>query len=478
MSTVHSEFSVALTGDLGRQLAHHLERDGQQEEITFATWRPTSGSHRTTALLTRLLLPEPDERILHGNVAFTADYLQRALREAQAGEGLALVHSHLSRGWQGMSDDDVVAERDRVAGAAYGRTGLPLVGLTSGTDGALSARRWIRRRAGEYLIHEAANVREVSGRLHVTFHPRLRSRAESSPKQVATVSVWGSDHQADLARLRIGIVGLGSVGSFVAEGLARLGVSDLVLIDHDQVEDRNLDRTLGAVRTDVGRPKVTVASRNVRRVATASSVATRAVRKSVLTSMGFRAALDCDLIFSCVDRPLPRFVLNGIAYSHLIPVIDGGIYILKDGERFVHADWRAHIAGPGRACLVCLGALDLTDVALDQAGTLDDPDYIRNLGSDRPSALARRNIIPLSMSVAAQEILQMVGMVTGIRGIGGIGPQTYHCYPGVMETTQAQSCSIGCPFDALTATAAVAADRRRGLARLSPGSRPAGSGLG
>ena len=34
-----------------------------------------------------------------------------------------------------MSEDDVVAERDRLAGAAFGRTGLPVVGLTRGTTG-------------------------------------------------------------------------------------------------------------------------------------------------------------------------------------------------------------------------------------------------------------------------------------------------------------------------------------------------------
>jgi hypothetical protein len=451
---MQQEFSIVLSGELATALQAHLSKGNRQEDLTFAAWRPAEGSIRSTAVLNRLILPGPGERILHGNVAFTSDYIQRALGGLSPGEGLAMVHSHLTPGWQGMSHDDEVAERDRVAPAAFGRTRLPLVGITSGTDGSLSARRWRRVGVGEYGREEAAVVRESGARLRLTFHPKLRIQSETQPTQVATVSVWGSAHQADLARLRVGIIGLGSVGSIVAEGLARLGVTDFVLIDHDRVEQRNLDRLAGASRFDIGRPKVRVAASHIRRVGTGSQIAVRAVNRSILSAAGFKAALDCDLLFSCVDRPLPRHLLNALAYSHLIPVIDGGIFALVDSNRLIHVDWRAHTVGAEHACLVCLGALDLGDVALDQAGKLDDPDYVRDLAVRRPSAQSRRNVFPLSLSVAAQEILQMVGLVTGLQRIAGIGPQTYHCYPGIMETRATTTCADGCPYGLLLAAAA------------------------
>jgi len=450
------EFSVAMTTPIDADLRRHLDKGARQEDLTFAVWRPSSGRRRTTAVLCRLLLPHENERVLRGNVAFTADYVQRALGELQPGEGLALIHSHLGPGWQDMSGDDVVAERDRLAGAAFGRTGLPVVGLTSGTDGSWSARRWIRVAPRQYERDDAATVRVVGSRLRLTFHPKLHPAPLSGANQVATVSVWGDVNQADLVRARVAIVGLGSVGSLVAEGLARMGASDLVFIDHDRIEERNLDRTAGARAHDavIKRLKVKVADRNFRTVATASSLTVLQVPYSLLTETGLKAALDADVIFSCVDRPWPRHVLNAMAYNDLIPVIDGGIYALVDGDAFVHANWRIHTVGPGRGCLTCINALNRDDVSLDISGKLDDPDYIKNLPKEKRELLSRRNVFPFSMAVAAHEILHFVGCICGLERVAGVGPQTYHCYPGEMHVNANRLCDPDCAYDALTARCA------------------------
>lgn len=451
----HFQFSIAMTEMLDDQLKAHLDKGPDQEDLTFALWRPSWGHTRLTAILQQLILPNVDDRLLQGNVAFTPEYIQRVLQQADGKFGIALLHSHLGPGWQGMSHDDIVAERDRLASAVFGRTGLPLIGLTRGTDGAWSGRFWLRQPSGTYTRRWVETVRVVGQQVRSTYHPRLIPPHVSSESQVATVSVWGEEKQADLARVHVGIIGLGSVGSMVAEALSRLGVTRLTLIDHDIIETRNLDRTLGATAIDAANkaPKVVVSARLIDKTHTSEVFQSDPYQGSLLSEVGLHKALDCDVIFSCVDRPLPRHLLNALAYAHLVPVVDGGILAKVKKGHLVHADWRVHIVGPSRPCMMCLDALRREDIALDRDGLLDDPSYIQDFDSERNPMLSRQNVFPFSMSVAAHEILQFIGLVTGQSRIGGVGAQAYHCYPGTMEIVPTHECVQGCEYALLTASA-------------------------
>ncbi len=450
------DISVTMTDDIHRLLESHFDMGPHQEDLTFAYWRPSVGRARFTGVLGELALPGPGERILQGNVAFESQYLLRVLRERPAGCGIALLHSHLGPGWQGMSEDDVVAERDRMGGAVAAGSGLPVLGLTYGTDGSWSARIWCRKGPSEYVRIWANSVRVVGRRLAVTWSPFVGDAPVSASAQAATLSVWGDAVQGDLARVHIGVVGLGSVGSIVCEALARIGVSRVTFIDHDVIEVRNLDRTMGATQEDAkeSRWKVEVAERSFKAAATATSHSVCAVSNSLLTEEGLEAALACDVLFSCVDRPLPRHVLNVLSYGHLIPVVDGGILAKVDEDgHLLHVDWRIHSIGPGRRCLVCSGALLRSDVALDRDGRLDDPDYVANLSETDRERYSRRNVFPFSLSVAAHETLHLVALLGGGQRVGGIGPQMYHAYPGRMDVVEDGACESDCEYSALLATA-------------------------
>ena len=449
------EFSVAMTTELDHALGQHLHKPGWQEDLAFAFWRPSVGASRYTALLTEVAWPDDDDRVLQGNVAFRRSYLDRVLAAAPEGSGIALIHGHPTEGWQAMSRDDVVAEHDRLAGQVAGRTSLPLVGLTRGMDGSWSARYWARTGPRRYARLDARTVRVVGPNLRISFNPDDVPPV-STPALGETMTVWGARAQADLARTRLGIVGLGSVGSLAAEAASRMGLTRLTYIDHDLLEVRNLDRTQGATLADVlaGLTKVAVAGKATAQSHTAADLDLRLEAVSLLSETGYRAALDCDLVLSCVDRPLPRWVLNGMAYGHLIPVVDGGIYarVTTDGSP-LHVDWRIQTVGPGRGCLVCSGALRRSDVALDRDRRLDDPDYIAGLPEPERAALSRRNVFPFAMSVAAHQVLQAVGVATSLPRIGGAGPQMYHAYPGEMVVERSAGCEAGCEFPPLTATA-------------------------
>ncbi len=68
--------------------------------------------------------------------------------------------------------------------------------------------------------------------------------------------LWGETAYARLRGLRCAVVGLGGVGSWAAEALARSGVAELVLVDLDQVAESNINRQVQAVGRTVGQAKV------------------------------------------------------------------------------------------------------------------------------------------------------------------------------------------------------------------------------
>ncbi len=74
----------------------------------------------------------------------------------------------------------------------------------------------------------------------------------------------GEEGVNKLAAAKIAVFGLGGVGSYVVEALARCGVGSLTLVDHDTVSATNINRQLFALRSTVGRSKVMVAKDRIR----------------------------------------------------------------------------------------------------------------------------------------------------------------------------------------------------------------------
>ena len=255
----------------------------------------------------------------------------------------------------------------------------------------------------------------------------------------------GQDSQNKISRLRVGIVGLGSVGCIVAEAMARIGVAQITLIDPDKVEEHNLDRLLYGTVKDIGRLKVELASEAILRNATAERIRVNALPTSVHNSEAYKAALDCDIIFSCVDRPLPRDVLNYIAQAHMIPVIDGGVSVETDRskDRLFSAHWRAHLVTPYHQCLQCNGQYNSSDVIMELDGSIDDPSYISNLPESERDT--NQNVFPFSMSVAGMEVNLMIRYILSSDWWPLVQQQDYQFVTANMRTVN-EACNPYCSF--------------------------------
>ena len=445
-------FSAVMPVGVSENLNTHLNRDDGQEDLCFVLWRPSLGRGRASALIVDVVLPGIDERHVHGNASFESVYFSRSAAIAREQPcGLGFIHSHPgARNWQGLSFGDFAAESG-IAAQSEALTGLPLLGLTFATQThSFSARLWRRVDRRRFEPQWCESVRVVGKRIRVNFNPQLRPEPSMRASQARTVSAWGKDIQADLARLRIGVIGAGSVGAQVAEALARTGVARITLYDFDVVEEKNLDRLLHATIEDsmASLPKVEVLRRALMKISTAANPEIRALEVSVVEPKGFADALDMDILFCCVDRPWGRQVANYLAYVHLIPVVDGGVHVDLTPSRMRGAEWRAHVATADRCCLECLGQFDPADVSLERSGLLDDPHYIQSR-APRGSALpSGENVFAFAAAAAAAEVLQFLASFVQPAGVEGLDPQIFHFANGKVDL-DTRECADNCLYSGI-----------------------------
>ncbi|MCX7904646.1 MAG: ThiF family adenylyltransferase, partial [Caloramator sp.] len=81
-----------------------------------------------------------------------------------------------------------------------------------------------------------------------------------------TELLLGKEGVEKLKRSTVAVFGVGGVGSFAVEALARSGIGKLILIDNDDVCITNINRQLHATTKTVGKPKVEVMAERVKEI--------------------------------------------------------------------------------------------------------------------------------------------------------------------------------------------------------------------
>lgn len=436
------EYCITITESANTALQEFLLKDKTQEEICFATWNLAKGRSRFNILLDEIILPVKGDRIRHGTVSALPQYVDRVKEYAREREsGLIMIHTHpWSQEHQDVSDPDLHYEQNILAREVFGITGLPFVGMTLAGDGTWSGRIYPK----PFHILWCSMIKTIGKNLKIDFNPEIITLRKSNKKQVRTTSVWGEEKQSILSELKIGIIGVGSVGASVGEILCRMGISNIHLMDYDKIKEHNLDRISGVNVSDIGKFKVDVISSNLLLSATSEKFKAATSKYSIVEKNGFREALDCDVIFCCVDRPWPRQVLNHLAYSCLIPVIDGGVVFKISDETLVHGMFRAQTVGAKRACLDCLGALNVAQIEQDRNGLFDDPEYIEKL-EKRTGIKTRQNIISFVYGLASLETIQFIELVTNLAKKGDMGQQPYEYRTGEILPVFGE-CTINCSY--------------------------------
>ncbi|MEB8343003.1 HesA/MoeB/ThiF family protein [Streptomyces endophyticus] len=128
--------------------------------------------------------------------------------------------------------------------------------------------------------------------------------------------------QCRLTAATVVVVGVGAVGSHLAQQLALAGVGRLVLCDPDSVSEGNLSRAPLFRADDVGRPKAPIAARRLGELSPVTRVEARTA--PLVSGVGLAELRDAALVVSCLDSLAARLQLSGRCQLVGAPLLDGG----------------------------------------------------------------------------------------------------------------------------------------------------------
>jgi tRNA threonylcarbamoyladenosine dehydratase len=135
--------------------------------------------------------------------------------------------------------------------------------------------------------------------------------------------LFGEEALERLRRAHICVIGLGGVGSWAVEALARSGVGVLTLVDLDDVCISNVNRQLHAVEGDLGKPKVEVVARRVRAIN--PDCVLHALQAFFLKSNANEILQGYyDYVLDAIDSPARKCLLIALCRDKAIPIITIG----------------------------------------------------------------------------------------------------------------------------------------------------------
>lgn len=131
---------------------------------------------------------------------------------------------------------------------------------------------------------------------------------------------WGEDAQEKLAQKHVAVFGLGGVGGFCAEMLARAGVGELTLIDFDKVAESNINRQIVALNSTIGQEKTKLFEQRLKNINPniklniINDFYTKKLNKKVLD-------LRPDFIADAIDSMRSKISLLDFAHTNNLPIV-------------------------------------------------------------------------------------------------------------------------------------------------------------
>lgn len=202
-------------------------------------------------------------------------------------------------------------------------------------------------------------------------------------------------------KLSFAVIGCSGTGSPVVEQLVRLGAGEIILVDDDSVEDRNVNRILNSTMEDArnNRQKAEVLGDAIERI----GLDTRVIRitKNLWDPLVIEEVAQADIVIGSMDSIDGRYLLNLLATYYVLPYFDIGVLLdaVPNGTergRIREICGTVHYLQPGLSSLMSRGLFSMKDVA-DAGLRRRDPaahaqqvkeGYIRGVHIQRPAVIS------------------------------------------------------------------------------------------
>ena len=148
-----------------------------------------------------------------------------------------------------------------------------------------------------------------------------------------TRRLLGDENTRILGSKTIAIAGIGAVGGYALEALARIGIGHFILVDFDRVSESNINRQILALHSTIGELKTDAAECRVMDINPECTIEKYPV---VISSDYLSIFSSADIILDCIDSLGAKIELLSYAYEHGIPAVSSMGAALRRSVTHIH----------------------------------------------------------------------------------------------------------------------------------------------
>jgi len=228
------------------------------------------------------------------------------------------------------------------------------------------------------------------------------------------IALFGDAGQSRISAAHVFQIGAGGLGMHTIQQLAYLGIRRWTIADGDTVNISNLNRLIGALSDDVGKPKVDIAARLIESVQPEAEIH---VLPLMLPDESItRAIQTATVVIGAFDAELPRLMAIETCSLSGVPYVDLATEIISVGDNEVIFGGRIVVASDGQGCPDCLGLIDQHELAREQM-----PPELQQI-HDQQYGISRHDldgsgpsVISINGVVASLAVTEVMCLLTGLR---------------------------------------------------------------